>query len=40
MKIFGIGKKKSLLYGFFMCGVNLFAFGSILAVLWYGGTLV
>lgn len=39
-KIYDIGKKRSIVYGVFMFFVNLFAFGSILAVLWYGGSLV
>ena len=39
-KIYGIGKERSFIYGIFMFFVTIFSFGSILAVLWYGATLV
>ena len=39
-KIYEIGKKRAFYYGIFMFFSNIFAFGSILAVLWYGGSLV
>ena len=39
-KIYGIGKERSIIYGIFMLFVTILSFGSILAVLWYGATLV
>ena len=39
-KIYGIGKERSIIYGIFMLAATIFLFGSILAVLWYGATLV
>jgi len=39
-KIYGIGKERSIIYGIFMLAVTILSFGSILAVLWYGATLV
>ena len=40
VKIYGIGKSKSLLYATFSGSINILAFGAILSVLWYGGSLV
>ena len=37
---FKVGKKKSLIYGIFMAFFSFFSFGTVLAVLWYGGKLV
>lgn len=40
LKIYGIGRSKSILYATFSGSVNILAFGAILSVLWYGGSLV
>lgn len=34
---FEIGRKKALIKGILMMFFNIFSFGSILAVLWFGG---